>query len=104
MTRTYVSRVSVYLILCWFACYARGLVFCADASCELKNWRKWDDALDVWGVHGMGGALGSVLIGVFADKILYHLVCHVVFSADSDGSSATVARSPAEQADEDRAQ
>ena len=29
---------------------------------------KWDDALDVWGVHGMGGALGSVLIGVFADN------------------------------------
>ncbi len=27
----------------------------------------WDDALDVWGVHGMGGLLGSVLIGPFAD-------------------------------------
>jgi len=36
--------------------------------CELKNMLKWDDALDVWGVHGMGGALGSVLLGVLADK------------------------------------
>jgi hypothetical protein len=27
----------------------------------------WDDALDVWGVHGMGGLLGSILIGPFAD-------------------------------------
>ena len=27
----------------------------------------WDDALDVWGVHGMGGLLGVLLIGVFAD-------------------------------------
>jgi Amt family ammonium transporter len=26
-----------------------------------------DDALDVWGVHGMGGFLGTVLIGVLAD-------------------------------------
>ena len=27
---------------------------------------KWDDALDVWGVHGVGGVLGTVLLGVFA--------------------------------------
>jgi Amt family ammonium transporter len=26
----------------------------------------WDDALDVWGVHGVGGMLGTILIGVFA--------------------------------------
>jgi len=26
----------------------------------------YDDALDVWGVHGMGGILGAVLTGVFA--------------------------------------
>ncbi len=28
---------------------------------------KWDDALDVWGVHGMGGLLGSILLGALAD-------------------------------------
>ncbi len=32
----------------------------------LKNKLHWDDALDVWGVHGVGGALGIVLLGVFA--------------------------------------
>jgi Amt family ammonium transporter len=32
----------------------------------LKNNLRWDDALDVWGVHGVGGALGIVLLGVFA--------------------------------------
>lgn len=32
----------------------------------LKNRRGWDDALDVWGVHGVGGFLGIVLLGVFA--------------------------------------
>jgi Amt family ammonium transporter len=31
-----------------------------------KNRRHWDDALDVWGVHGVGGMLGMVLLGVFA--------------------------------------
>jgi Amt family ammonium transporter len=34
----------------------------------LKNRLQWDDALDVWGVHGVGGFLGIVLLGVFADK------------------------------------
>jgi Amt family ammonium transporter len=33
---------------------------------QLKNRMHWDDALDVWGVHGMGGMLGIVLLGVFA--------------------------------------
>lgn len=31
----------------------------------LKNKLKWDDALDVWGVHGVGGLIGVVLLGVF---------------------------------------
>lgn len=33
---------------------------------QLKNKMKWDDALDVWGVHGVGGFLGTILLGVFA--------------------------------------
>lgn len=36
---------------------------------ELKNRLGWDDALDVWGVHGVGGLLGTVLLGVFASKV-----------------------------------
>src|SRR5450631_4640370 len=32
----------------------------------LKNRLNWDDALDVWGVHGVGGLLGIILLGVFA--------------------------------------
>ena len=32
----------------------------------LKNRLGWDDALDVWGVHGVGGFLGIILLGVFA--------------------------------------
>jgi ammonium transporter, Amt family len=43
---------------------AAGLV-CYYAI-QLKNRLKWDDALDVWGVHGVGGLLGILLLGVFA--------------------------------------
>ena len=32
----------------------------------LKNKMRWDDALDVWGVHGVGGFIGIILLGVFA--------------------------------------
>src|SRR4051812_18325423 len=32
----------------------------------LKNKLKWDDALDVWGVHGVGGFIGIILLGIFA--------------------------------------
>jgi Amt family ammonium transporter len=35
---------------------------------NLKNRMKWDDALDGWGVHGVGGGLGIVLLGLMADK------------------------------------
>jgi Amt family ammonium transporter len=28
--------------------------------------RKWDDALDVWAAHGVGGLMGTILLGVFA--------------------------------------
>jgi ammonium transporter, Amt family len=33
---------------------------------QLKNRLHWDDALDVWGVHGVGGTVGILLLGVFA--------------------------------------
>lgn len=32
---------------------------------ELKNKLNWDDALDVWGVHGVGGISGVILLGIF---------------------------------------
>ncbi len=35
---------------------------------SLKNKLGWDDALDVWGVHGMGGVTGTILLGIFATK------------------------------------
>lgn len=35
---------------------------------QLKNKLGWDDALDVWGVHGIGGVLGTILLGVMASS------------------------------------
>ena len=43
-----------------------GLV-CFSAV-ALKNNRRWDDALDVWGVHGVGGLMGTVLLGIVASR------------------------------------
>ena len=37
---------------------------------HLKNRMGWDDALDVWGVHGIGGCIGTILLGVFATKAI----------------------------------
>lgn len=36
----------------------------------LKNRMRWDDALDVWGVHGVGGVLGVLSLGLFATKVI----------------------------------
>jgi Amt family ammonium transporter len=33
---------------------------------KFKMRKGWDDALDVWGVHGMGGVIGTICLGLFA--------------------------------------
>lgn len=35
-------------------------------SVEYRKHHDWDDALDVWGVHGMGGFTGILLVGLLA--------------------------------------
>jgi ammonium transporter, Amt family len=39
---------------------------CFFASTAIKRWLGYDDSLDVFGVHGVGGILGTTLTGVFA--------------------------------------
>jgi len=53
------SSAAIIGVLSGIVCYA---------SVSLKNKMNLDDALDVWGVHGMGGFLGTILLGVFASK------------------------------------
>mmetsp|Transcript_26174 Transcript_26174/g.60610 ORF Transcript_26174/g.60610 Transcript_26174/m.60610 type:complete len:458 (+) Transcript_26174:72-1445(+) len=45
-------------VIATFFCYA---------CTELIKHLGLDDALDVWGVHGMGGFIGSILLGALAD-------------------------------------
>ncbi len=37
------------------------------AAVAFKTHMKWDDALDVWAAHGVGGLLGTILLGAFAE-------------------------------------
>ncbi len=46
--------------------FAGGLV--CFYACNLKSKFKYDDALDAFGVHGVGGTLGALLTGVFATR------------------------------------
>jgi Amt family ammonium transporter len=41
-------------------------IVCFWASTSLKNMLGYDDSLDVFGVHGVGGIVGALLTGVFA--------------------------------------
>jgi Ammonia permease len=34
------------------------------------KWKRLDDALDVWGVHGMGGFIGSLCIGLLSNPVV----------------------------------
>ena len=43
-------------VICWFAC------------AKLKMKFKYDDSLDVFGVHGVGGFVGTILLAVFGSK------------------------------------
>ncbi len=43
---------------------------CYWASIVLKNKLGYDDSLDAFGVHGVGGIVGSILVGVFATRAI----------------------------------
>ena len=48
---------------------AAGVV-CYISSVWMKRLFGYDDALDAWGVHGVGGALGAMLTGAFASNAI----------------------------------
>jgi Amt family ammonium transporter len=43
-------------------------IVCYFSAVWVKKWIGYDDALDAWGVHGVGGAWGAMMTGVFAMK------------------------------------
>jgi Amt family ammonium transporter len=64
-------------ILAGFVCY--------NATVFLKQRLKIDDSLDVFPVHGVGGALGTLLVAIFASAGLG------VFSGQGLAEGATIA-------------
>ena len=48
-------------------------VGCYIASVHVKKAFGYDDSLDVFGVHGVGGIIGAILTGVFADAAINSL-------------------------------
>jgi len=41
-------------------------IACFFAATSFKRWAGYDDSLDAFGVHGVGGVIGTILVGVFA--------------------------------------
>jgi Amt family ammonium transporter len=48
-------------------------VVCAMACGKLKPMMGYDDSLDAFGVHGVGGTLGALLTGVFATRAAWNI-------------------------------
>jgi Amt family ammonium transporter len=51
---------------------AAGIV-CFFACTSLKRALGYDDSLDAFGVHGVGGTLGAILTGVFATRACWDI-------------------------------
>jgi len=51
---------------------AAGIV-CFLACTTLKSAMRYDDSLDAFGVHGIGGTLGAILTGVFATRAAWNI-------------------------------
>ena len=49
-----------------------GLV-CYVACTTIKSKMGYDDSLDAFGVHGVGGTLGAILTGVFATRACWNI-------------------------------
>ncbi len=46
---------------------------------KFKEHKGWDDALDVWGVHGMGGVIGTLCLGLFANSAINPAISNGLF-------------------------
>lgn len=50
----------------------------------LKNKLNWDDALDVWGVHGVGGIIGVIMLGMFGSTAINPAGANGLFFGGTD--------------------
>ncbi|KAJ3206657.1 hypothetical protein HDU67_008032 [Dinochytrium kinnereticum] len=60
-------------------------IFC-NLACRVKGFFGFDDSLDAWGVHGVGGFVGNILTGIFAQKWVAALDGSVIQGGAVDGN------------------
>ncbi len=65
-------------------------VFCYLACSKLKHTLRYDDALDAFGVHGVGGSLGAILTGVFASRACWDVSNGVPIGLIESGGDPTL--------------
>ncbi|MGZ6249846.1 MAG: ammonium transporter [Syntrophales bacterium] len=58
-------------------------VFCYIAIAKVKALFKYDDALDVFGIHGVGGIWGTIATGLFAEKAVNEAGGNGLFFGDA---------------------
>jgi len=66
-------------------------VICFGGAVWLKKALKYDDSLDAFGVHGIGGIAGALLTGVLADAAINPLGKDATLMKQVIGVSATIA-------------
>ncbi len=66
-------------------------VGCFLAAVYLKRWLKYDDSLDAFGVHGIGGVIGALLTGVVADPAINKLGAGHSLLTQAKGVAVTAA-------------
>jgi Amt family ammonium transporter len=62
-------------------------IVCAIACSKIKSLFGYDDALDAFGVHGVGGTLGAILTGIFATRAAWDLNNHETMGLLEGGSA-----------------
>ncbi len=67
---------------------------CLFACSALKSWLKYDDSLDVFGIHGIGGIIGAIGTGIVVDPALggAGIVNYVTGAAEYPGLVTQVTR------------
>ncbi len=58
-------------------------VFCYIAIAKIKAAFGYDDALDVFGIHGVGGIWGTIATGLFAEKAVNEAGANGLFFGDA---------------------
>jgi Amt family ammonium transporter len=66
-------------------------VLCYLAAAHMKKMFGYDDSLDAFGVHGVGGIIGALLTGVFADPAINSLGQNHSIITQGIGIIATIA-------------